>query len=411
MLEAERRIWDIDRAYFCPIVGFCLSEEERRSIHRRSVAAPAPRLEGIALHEWLVKELGVREGAAASRVERLLDAKHAKELDRARHVELGSWLAAAEELLCATGYGAFIWITAKYARFGKKENDRLYGLVHMYAHSLRDELERAEAELSSLARREEKTAAARDDYKRRLKESQKELERLKRVSCSVRVAEAKPTPGTGEAALRAQNAALEAEAQTLRRETLALRDEVRRLEALERRESAWLLEAKRDMDAFFSAVRKASPARGGCALGCAAGDGPGALEGQSCRGAELGSAGGLGCDLCERRVLIVGGLDRLKGFYRDVVNRMNGSFLYHDGDCHSQELPSLISQADVVLCPVDVNSHAACLRVKKDCKEAGKDYYMLRKSSVSTVYEALARVAANGATSGAAAGKAGASAY
>ncbi len=406
MLEAERRIWDIDRAYFCPIVGFCLSEEERRSVHRRSVAAPAPRLEGIALHEWLVKELGVREGAAASRVERLLDAKHAKELDRARHVELGSWLAAVEELLCATGYGAFIWITAKYARFGKKENDRLYGLVHMYAHSLRDELERAEAELAAAAKREERLAAARDDYRRRLKDTQKELEKLHRVSCSVRAEPARPAAGTDASALRAQNEALEAEAQALRREAFALRDEVRRLQAIERHENEWRLEAKRDMDAFFSAVARARAARGACALGCLASpDG-----GTSCHSGKVRQADGLGCDLCERRVLVVGGLDRLKGFYRDVVNKMNGSFLYHDGDCHSQELPSLISQADVVLCPVDVNSHAACLRVKKDCKEAGKDYYMLRKSSVSTVYETLARVAANGAASGAAAGKAGASA-
>jgi hypothetical protein len=46
-----------------------------------------------------------------------------------------------------------------------------------------------------------------------------------------------------------------------------------------------------------------------------------------------------------------------------------------------------------VLCPVDVNSHAACLSVKKHSKKLGKPYYMLDGSSTSAIYKKLQEIA------------------
>jgi hypothetical protein len=100
-------------------------------------------------------------------------------------------------------------------------------------------------------------------------------------------------------------------------------------------------------------------------------------------------------DLCARRVLLVGGITKLCAFYRDLVEKMGGEFGYHDGRASGGEraLENLIGWADVVLCPVDVNSHRACLSVKKTCKKWEKPYYMLPSSSVSSISRALADVA------------------
>jgi actin-related protein len=100
-------------------------------------------------------------------------------------------------------------------------------------------------------------------------------------------------------------------------------------------------------------------------------------------------------DLCARRVLLVGGITKLRAFYRDLVEEMGGEFEYHDGYVSSgeQALENLVGWADVVLCPVDVNSHRACLCVKETCKQWEKPYYMLSSSSVSSISRALADVA------------------
>lgn len=100
-------------------------------------------------------------------------------------------------------------------------------------------------------------------------------------------------------------------------------------------------------------------------------------------------------DLCARRVLLVGGITKLCAFYRDMVEEMGGEFGYHDGRSSGGEraLENLIGWADVVLCPVDVNSHRACLSVKKICKKWDKPYYMLTSSSVSSISRALVDVA------------------
>jgi len=93
--------------------------------------------------------------------------------------------------------------------------------------------------------------------------------------------------------------------------------------------------------------------------------------------------------------LLVGGISRLHGNYRKLVEAAGAEFKYHDGRDNGGErvLKNLVSWADVVLCPIDINSHSAALGVKKICKKMEKSYLMLRSSSVSSVARALDNVA------------------
>lgn len=96
-------------------------------------------------------------------------------------------------------------------------------------------------------------------------------------------------------------------------------------------------------------------------------------------------------DLCARRVLIVGGLTKLRGFYREMIEKMGGEFEYHDGYLQSgaKTLEDSIKRSDIILCPVDYNSHGACLSVKKICKRFNKSYQILPGSSLSSISQAL----------------------
>lgn len=96
-------------------------------------------------------------------------------------------------------------------------------------------------------------------------------------------------------------------------------------------------------------------------------------------------------NLCAKRILIVGGITKIKSMYKDLIEENGGEFDYLDGYMKGGErvLDSKIKKCDLVLCPVDCNSHNACLSVKKLCKKHGKPFKMLTSSSISGINQAL----------------------
>lgn len=98
--------------------------------------------------------------------------------------------------------------------------------------------------------------------------------------------------------------------------------------------------------------------------------------------------------LCQKRILIVGGLSKLKGYYKTAIENLDGIFDHNDGYGRNGDLAlkESIRKADIVLCPVDVNSHNACLSVKKHCKKMDKTYFMLKNSGVSSITNKLSEI-------------------
>ena len=98
-------------------------------------------------------------------------------------------------------------------------------------------------------------------------------------------------------------------------------------------------------------------------------------------------------DLCRKRVLIVGGLSRMEESYRRFVEGRGGIFEYHDGRLHGgvKALENSFKRADVVLCPVNCNSHGACLLVKSLGKKHKKPVHMLPGFGLATVSRAMTK--------------------
>ncbi|MBT9162678.1 MAG: hypothetical protein DDT27_01240 [Dehalococcoidia bacterium] len=86
-----------------------------------------------------------------------------------------------------------------------------------------------------------------------------------------------------------------------------------------------------------------------------------------------------------KRVAFVGGLETLLPHYRQTVEHLGGIFLAHSGKYTQgkQEIEKLVDKADIVFCPVDINSHHACRHCKRICKLTGKPCYFLRSASLS----------------------------
>jgi DNA repair exonuclease SbcCD ATPase subunit len=96
-------------------------------------------------------------------------------------------------------------------------------------------------------------------------------------------------------------------------------------------------------------------------------------------------------DLCQKRVLIVGGITRMEAAYRRLIESRGGIFDYHDGYMKKgvKKLQERLKRADMVLCPVSCNSHGACLAVKKLAKKHNKVVHMLSSAGLAAISEAI----------------------
>ncbi len=102
-------------------------------------------------------------------------------------------------------------------------------------------------------------------------------------------------------------------------------------------------------------------------------------------------------DLCRKRVLIVGGRERMEGVYRKFVEERGGVFEYHNGHMRGggKALENSFLRADVVLCPVNCNSHRACLLLKSLGKKHNKAVHMLPGYGLSTMTKAMGGASVN----------------
>jgi hypothetical protein len=84
------------------------------------------------------------------------------------------------------------------------------------------------------------------------------------------------------------------------------------------------------------------------------------------------------------KVAFVGGFKSLAPHYRHVVEGLGGVFCDYRDDCQGRkEAENLASSADIVFCPIDMNSHRCCHCIKRVCKVTGKPCCFLRNSSLN----------------------------
>lgn len=96
-------------------------------------------------------------------------------------------------------------------------------------------------------------------------------------------------------------------------------------------------------------------------------------------------------ELSEKCVLCVGGYARLYPEYRRLIEAAGGCLWIYRGNQRkdSKRLPSLLTHADMVLCPIDCVNHETYFIVRQYCKESGKPCVLLQRSNVSTLRKGI----------------------
>ncbi len=371
--------WEISCYLSCPVIGTCLSVNEQKKILKRARINPDDHCD-YEIHEKLVESCKA-ESPLSRRIHRYLDGKYRNLVAEIGLCTREEFFARWKEGLKDGDVEGLLWVGATNPRLSERATNQLFTDMHMLMHLQGNEMRRERQRASRLkTKNQQLTVKLREAQKRARQSAQalshadKELVELERKLQTA----------------QQENQALkrEEERENLQKENHDLRVRLEKLEYdLQTRNTALdqaKLENERisaELAAQMDTNRQVQKEINSLLRTIASEE----AECEICPNR----------DLCEQRVLLVGGLIQLQAVYRTLVEDVGGEFKYHNGRTKGGErnLENLVGWADVVLCPVDVNSHSAALGVKRMCKKMEKPYFMLRSSSVSSIARALDDVA------------------
>lgn len=349
-----RDIWEISSDFHCSIVGTCLSLEEQKMILQKEHIKKTGAYE---THGIIVSSCSMRSSISL-RVNRMLKVKYTKIMRQTAELTIDELKEFWREHLEREDICGAYWAVLARRDLPDCLASKFFGDVHMLSHykaatrrsgqrqldNLQLECRRLSARLLRESDKRNKLQQEIDQLKASLKQSQAENRRLQQ---------------------KAQPAAQpQVSSQKIERQKQVINE----LRCYKSQYNNLKNQLNEQMELNQKLKLKLRPQ----------------IE-QSC------SPDCPSYECCAKRILMVGGITKMSARYRELADKRGCDFEYHDGYLRDgeQSLEGKINRCDLVLCPVDVNSHNACLSVKKICKKLNKPYRMLPSSSLSSVARSL----------------------
>jgi hypothetical protein len=380
----RRKFWEVDHFFVCPLVGSCLSLSEQKQLLKK-VNINVKEKSEFEMHETIVA-CSDGENKLSRRVDRLLDRKYRRAVELLNRYEVDNFETYWMNHFNDGDFGFMIWVAAIRPDLTFAGRKKMFGLIHMKMHkmakenaSLKARLELEKEKCREAIERGDELAGVRkqlrientglrkllEDAGRELATGRLEVERLREERAAATDAaliagyeKEKEHLGKSLEQMTIQVDRLKRDAKRLEEENVSLREE--------------LVFLRSSNECFKKTAREfiqQAAQEQGCDDDCP------------------------NFDLCRKRVLIVGGITKMEALYRKIIENNGGLFDYHTGYVRKgvKELEDRLKRADVVLCPVNCNSHTACNLVKKLAKKHSKPVQMLSGSSLSAVSQALRR--------------------
>lgn len=377
----RRKLGDLDRNWYCTIIGSCLSMGELRGLAGKlGVRFNKPAPSDYEVHTGMIR-LAAQERAVAKNLTKMLDRKHAVALARFRRAADAAelerlWHEAVERGEVA---GA-CWAVMSHPATTEDLRNLVFGEVHMLSHQIGAAaradlrrihgLERDKAALEDkVARQQERLRDAVGGRDAELRELRQRLDEEMVQHRRLAHAEAAAAELDGLRALAAElQRHLAAETDARRAAEATARDAARTVADLSDQLAAArteATEARADLTAVEARVL------GDCVAECD----------HSCGRP----------DLCGRCILYVGGRAGQVQHLRRLVAECNGTLVHHDGGFEDGmgRLTGLLGAADAVMFPVDCVSHMAHDQLKRLCKRMEKPFVPVRRSGLGAFMRAL----------------------
>ena len=376
----RRRVWDLEHACYCPLVGVGLPLD----VLRRLTTKALPHCAGVSdyeIHATAVSECNHRS-RLAELIQAELESRYALDVQRFRAAKTAEavaalWLAALRSGEVAGAY----WAALTHPCCDAVLQDMLGKDLHMFQHQAGAGARLEIARFNALA--EEHAVLARElgrvqeRVTRVMAEKAAEVAQLQSQLCQSRAQVV--AKDTQMAFLRQDMVALQStvagvgEHQRLQRRLQEAQARIQRLE-----------QSNADMRRRLAAAERAAAQAAAPAASAAA------VCGQPHRGVPAVQ----GLDLQHKVVLCVGGRSGSVASYRDAVERTGARFAHHDGGLEDNvaALDATMAAADMVICQTGCISHNAYWRVKDFCKRTGKRCLFVENPSTASLERGLSQV-------------------
>jgi len=384
--DNRRAVWDVNSFYHCSTIGTCLTLSEQKKILKKEKIDIRNR-SSYQIHCIVLSNIET-ENRLSRKINNLLDRKYQNEIVDFSDLKEQDFLSIWNRRLKTGQICGMYWAAISSRRCSDRMLMKLFGDVHMLSHLNGGEIR---GSLQEADRIKDENIMLKEDLRQEKKIKKRMMKNMYALERNLTNMNDKYRDVIIENRKLIETLADETFGGTIEKleaENKALRD------CCEQNENrlknykisiASLRDKKRAMKSELSLLRKNSDI-----LARELSD---AIERvlASCQQCDKSCPA---FDLCQKRILIVGGIEKMKALYRDLIEGKGGAFDYHDGYMHGGEgiLREKVERSDFVLCPVDVNSHNACLSVKKICKKTDKPYWMLSSSSLSSITQSLAQL-------------------
>jgi hypothetical protein len=382
VLSSCHRFWEVDCCFKCPVVGICLTFAEQKHILKKAGISfnSENRFE---IHEVLVA-CSDDESPLSRRVDSFLNRKFKNLIKPLLSLNEKAFMQQWENGFKNGKYEGCLWIAALRSGLSITARREIFGAVHMAMHKSADQDKKLKKRLSYQQAQNLEMGNNLNAEVRARKALQKEkvgLEKnLKELTHKItRFEKDSVMPAKKTGAVKRMEAIEDGKLENNRLKTqinlmtFQAGDQKKQMLVMQKQHNRLLheLACQQEVNQRFKREIKEIIAQfsemNTCSRDCPA------------------------FDLCRKRILIVGGITRMESLYRQLIEGAGGVFEYHDGYMKKgvKGLEGRFKRADVVLCPVSCNSHAACSLVKNLGKKHNKPVHMLAQFSLNAVSQVI----------------------
>lgn len=376
------RLWEIEYFFKCPVIGTCLDITEQKQILKKT-GVSLKKKSHFEIHETLVGS-SESENRISRKIDCLLNRKFKKEITAFYNLKEDDFIELWKNHFKDGHIESVLWVTAIRPDLSEKVRKAIFGDIHMGMHlnagqnrEVRQYLARQQEENRRLTQRLKEAIGTRRDIIKQNEKLEKELSEshntsslLEKKSQELELELLELLEFSLVARLRTENQQLQANLRKLQGE---VKDFQQQLDALQGQNSRLLskLDKQRNLNGHLRTEMERTTAQIFSLDQCD----------ETCPS----------FDLCQKRILIVGGITKMEALYRQLIEENGGIFEYHDGYMKGgiKGLENQVRRADMVLCPTNCNSHTACLAVKKMGKKYGTPIQMLAGSSLTSISNTL----------------------
>ncbi|MCV2349357.1 DUF2325 domain-containing protein [Paucibacter sp. Y2R2-4] len=373
----RRRLWDLPSQALCPVIGVCLPMPLlRRRLGK--VLGGSLQANDYELHCGAIKECQSRSPIAES-LQRELEQRFIRTIRLANQHKttkaLELWWSEARE---SHEVAAGLWATLTHARCDAPLQEQVLQDIHMLQHQLGSANRADLQKLSALS--DENSVLARELAQVQLRSTRLLQERSLTIEQQaaelLRLRAALLGRETLIESLQAEIQELHAASPALKsrqEQALQIRQHLARIADLEQRLH------KTQEQLVEERLRKQPLSHHSQASTAPKAEAPPIRPSES----ELPKM--------NQAVLCVGGRQAAVPIYRQLIEKIGGRFLHHDGgeEDATSKLDASLAAADLVICQTGCISHDAYWRVKEHCKRLGKRCVFVDKPSRSSLQRAL----------------------